>query len=161
MALGWQFCRKMNKINYKISHAKEEDILCHLNECNSLFSPSLSTRVNIEAFAKKIILNAVTFEAWDSESLIGLVSAYFNNDFAYINHVAVAPLYLRKGIARKLVENCISFAIKKNVREIKLEVSKSNEKALTLYFSLGFVHDSLSAHSQILKLNLYEFGERL
>lgn len=128
-------------IYYKIKTANEDEIFSHLWECNNNFIPLLSSRVDIKRFTRKIFENTVTFEAWSTVKLTGLLSAYFNDTVyhtGYINHASVIKEYMGKGIATELLSMCIEYAIELDFTEIKLEVSTNNGDAIRLYRRNGF-----------------------
>ena len=60
-----------------------------------------------------------------------------------ITNVCVREADRRKGIGRKLVERLIGETAKRGVSTWHLEVRQSNESAIRLYESLGFVQDGL------------------
>lgn len=121
--------------------ATEEQIHVHLRECNDNFVPSLSERVNLQDFSRKIFKKSVTFEAWDNADLAGLVSCYFNdinNLTAYINNVSIVKSYMGKGIAKTLLSMCVQYAERNKFNVINLEVQESNNRAIQLYKKVGF-----------------------
>jgi len=127
-------------ITYFTNYATEEDIHLHLLICKNNFIPALDVTVNINEYARKIRNNAVTFEAWHNKILIGLIAAYFNNKNikGYITNVSVHGDYLRKGIASKLMNDCINYGNKIRYKEISLEVNKLNKNAIILYEKFNF-----------------------
>ncbi len=60
----------------------------------------------------------------------------------FIANIAVFPAYRRRGIARALVQA----AQAKPLSRLTLEVRASNEAAIALYRSLGFVEDGVRPH---------------
>ena len=58
----------------------------------------------------------------------------------YINNIAVSPNYRRRGIAVKLLNNIIK---KLNLENIYLEVSRINQKAISLYEKMGFKENGI------------------
>ena len=58
----------------------------------------------------------------------------------YINNIAVSPDYRRRGIAMKLLNNIIK---KLNLENIYLEVSRINQKAISLYEKMGFKENGI------------------
>ena len=58
----------------------------------------------------------------------------------YINNIAVLPNYRRMGIAIKLLNNIIQNL---NIKNIYLEVSKRNSKAISLYEKIGFKENGI------------------
>lgn len=57
----------------------------------------------------------------------------------HITNVAVAKSFRRQGIARKLISHFIKIAKSENLEFMTLEVKASNEAAISLYKSFGFV----------------------
>jgi ribosomal protein S18 acetylase RimI-like enzyme len=128
-------------ITYKTKIATEEEIFLHLKECSCNFIPHLDETVNIQEYSRKIFLNSITFEAWERNSLIGLLAAYLNdneNKVAYITNVSVMREYFGLGIASQLVRMCIDYTILINFSTMLLEVYEANTPALNLYQKYGF-----------------------
>jgi ribosomal protein S18 acetylase RimI-like enzyme len=129
-------------IRYRKNSASCESIIGHLNKCGNDFNPPLYTYVNIEQYAIKIRDNAVTFEAWDENELVGLVAVYFNNlitRVGYITSVSVIEERQRAGIATNLMRKAIEFGKKKDFKELRLELNINNSSAIKLYKKSGFV----------------------
>ena len=116
-----------------------EEILDHLERCDSQFLPALSERVDILSYAAKIRANALTFEAWDGSELVGLVAAYVDriNASCFITSVSVLRGWGRRGIATALLEALVSQTRSLNIETVTLEVSKRSA-ALALYRKLRF-----------------------
>lgn len=132
---------KKNITEYSIDRADFITIHKHLLACNHSFTPSLSTTVNIDEYSKKIRKNAVTFEAWDNNQLVGLVSGYFNDvtsKIGYVTNVSVMVNYQGLGIANMLLVKCINYAKDSEFVKVKLEVHKNNNAAINLYKKFGF-----------------------
>ena len=127
------------QIVYKINTTSADTIFKHLNHCNNQFVPALSTRVSLEAYAKKMVNCAILFEAWADEKLIGMVAMYLNEQKnGYITNVSVYDEYGGKGIAKQIFVNLMEYAKANNISEIKLEVSEINIPAINLYKNFGF-----------------------
>ena len=127
---------------YRTNTATERDVYSHLVECDGNFTPPLSSRVELRAYAKKIATKAVTFEAWEGDVLAGLVAAYFTDRTAgkgYITDVSIVSGCMGKGIAATLLDRCIAYAEKCGYTRIDLEVSADNDRAIRLYQKRGFV----------------------
>jgi len=126
---------------YTTNAATEDEILLHLKECDDNFIPTLSKRLNILEYSKKISKFSVKFESWCDEVLIGLISVYFtdiNNKSGFITNVSVLKEYMGRGIASTLLNMCIEYATKNGIREISLEVNKYNNSAIHLYKKFDF-----------------------
>jgi GNAT superfamily N-acetyltransferase len=145
----------ISTIKYKTKTASEKEIYYHLKECNAHFCPRLDTRVDIAEYSKKIFEKSVTFEAWKSNILIGLVAAYFNdasNHSGYVSTVSLKKEYIGSGIASELMSICIGYARRYNFKEINLEVHKDNIKAIHLYHKFGFLDFSNKDNFILMKL---------
>jgi ribosomal protein S18 acetylase RimI-like enzyme len=131
-----------SNIEYRIKTASYESIVEHLSRSADCFHPPLYTYVDIEKYAKKIFDNAITFESWHCDALVGLVAAYFNNNATkagFITDVSVLKEYQSFGIASELIETAIHFGRDNAFVKLVLEVNVSNRKALKLYEKHGFV----------------------
>lgn len=126
---------------FKIKTAKRQDIYQHLHRVNRLFIPPLENRVDIEKFSDKIFDTAVTFEAWEDEKLIALISSYFNNmadNYGFINNISVEEQYTTQGIATSLMNSCIEYGRNNDFKVLGLEVCIHNIKAIRLYEKFDF-----------------------
>jgi ribosomal protein S18 acetylase RimI-like enzyme len=146
---------------YTINTATEKQILAHLKRCNDNFSPPLNERVVLHEYSNKIFEKSITFEAWEKGSLIGLVSAYFNdkeNRTGFITNVSTNNKYKRRGIATKLLNMCINYAQQHNFAEIDLEVAQNNNTAIQLYEINGFYHYKNGSNCILMKYRVNEKG---
>ena len=57
--------------------------------------------------------------------------------------MGVLPAYRGRGIARQLLEQCISMANGRGIHRIELEARSDNRRALELYSSTGFAVESI------------------
>lgn len=139
-------------ISFKIKKAKQNDVLLHLTNCSDSFVPPLITRINLNDYSEKIFKNAVTFEAWKDDELIGLIAIYFNmeNHYGFITNVSVIKKYSGAGLASELLKMCLEYAINHNSTELKLEVNKDNIIALNFYKKHNFTQISLENDSLIM-----------
>jgi ribosomal protein S18 acetylase RimI-like enzyme len=127
---------------YCLNKASEAELVTHLSVCDSGFVPTLSSRVKIRDYAKKLAGHAVRFEAWLGEELIGLVAAYCNDSSsltAYISNVSVVGTCTGQGVACELLHRCVVYARTLNMEQIELEVGSDNFKAINLYTQVGFI----------------------
>ncbi len=131
-----------SELNFKIKTASCETIIDHLIKCANCFNPPLYTYVDIKEYGKKIFDNAVTFEGWDDNKLVGIIAAYYNNwetKNGYITNVSVLKGYKGFGIASKLLKQTINYGRENGFYQIELEVNINNIKAFKLYEKHGFV----------------------
>lgn len=130
-----------------------EQLKNHLIICSNTFIPSLDSYVNIDDYSKKILKQAILFSEFDNDQLIGLVAAYDNpiEKFGWITNVSVDPNHTKKGIATKLLNQCLQFFKEKNYLNIFLEVFVDNKKAITLYNKQGFIKHKIKENKMVLK----------
>ena len=121
---------KAESLDFKVDACTEKDIRSHLSGCDRRFSPPLSDRVDIGEYSRKLRLNAITFEAWNGESLVGMVAAYIDarGRSCFITNTSVSPEFSRRGVAARA----------EHVETISLEVSKDSHPAIRLYTKFGF-----------------------
>jgi ribosomal protein S18 acetylase RimI-like enzyme len=129
-----------DSLDFKVNACTEEDIRSHLSGCDRRFSPPLSDRVDIGEYSRKLRLSAVTFEAWNGESLVGMVAAYIDTRArsCFITNTSVLAEFSRRGIAAKLLAACLERARAEKVETASLEVSKDSHPAIRLYTKFGF-----------------------
>ena len=101
----------MPAIIYTINQGKVGEILIHLEACDKAFVPPLSHRIDLSAYSEKLVKHATNFEAWNVQKiLVGLVSVYMNDlsmKTAFITSVSVCTEYTGKGIAKRLMAECL------------------------------------------------------
>ena len=59
--------------------------------------------MDLENGSFKIYKNAIRFETWHNQILVGLLSSYFNDTISkkgFINHIAVKCDYKQQGISK-------------------------------------------------------------
>jgi len=126
----------------KQNSASFEELLRFYEETTSLFIPNLYELVeSLNDYVDKLHKNAILLEAYNDNTLVGIVAMYLNDyktKIAFISSVIVSAEYQGKGIAKSLLESVIEMAVSKRFLKIKLEVSKENAKAIKLYNKLGF-----------------------
>ena len=131
----------MNDIRHTTQQTTQSEIYLHLRDVDNSFMPFLSSMMDLENFSFKIYKNAIRFEAWHNQILVGLLSSYFNDTISkegFINHIAVKCDYKQQGISKKLMTICINYAKERGFLSIKLEVSLENQLARKLYEDFGF-----------------------
>lgn len=129
-------------IDFLLNHASAAQIAHHLSCCDADFVPPLSGRIEIRNYAQKIASEAIRFEAWSEATLVGMVAAYCNDrvkSIAYITSASVLRAWMRKGIAVRLVGQCVDYAKASGMRQITLEVAVDNTPAIKLYEKCGFI----------------------
>jgi len=134
----------MKGIEVRINSVSLNTLINFYNE-NDIFNPPLSSQVtSIEEYIMKLKNNAVIFEAWDNNELVGLVAAYLNNyetKIGFITSVIVSQKYQKQGIAKRLLKKAVEFAKDKGFEEFHLKVHRENIGAINLYKKNNFSED--------------------
>jgi ribosomal-protein-alanine N-acetyltransferase len=73
------------------------------------------------------------------ELVAGYIVYWIMFEECHVLNVAVDLPFQRRGLARQMVRKAADEALKKNIHKVLLDVRKSNEAAVALYQSLGFV----------------------
>lgn len=144
-------------ISYSKNLSSMEEIQTHLESVSFSFIPPLNERVDIGEYSKKIYLNAIRFEAWYDESLIGLVACYVNdfvNKIAYVTNVSVDSKMRGQGVAHHLLANLLNDEDLHSFNYVCLEVNRSNVIATSLYRSFGFEQNEIRDQNVIMRLKL-------
>lgn len=87
--------------------------------------------------------DAVYVVARDGDKVLGYCGAYVILNEADINQVAVEPLHRKKGVGGKMLVALLDKLGKAGADAVTLEVRKSNEAAIALYESMGFVTEGI------------------
>ena len=126
--------------DFRVDSSAEESIRAHLLGCDQYFRPPLSARVDLAAYSRKLRDHATTFEAWDGETLAGLVAGYIDAGArsSYITSVSVLPGFAGQGIATRLLGMFVEHVKTGGIEMIGLEVSKTNPAAMQLFAKFGF-----------------------
>ena len=109
-----------------------------IREIDYEFVPSLSTKVDICAWAIKLDLLAINLASLDSLGNIEALLSFYTNEESYITFFAVSKEHRRKGFGSKLLDVCIQECKKEQSSSIKVETWLSNKKATDLYLSKDF-----------------------
>jgi ribosomal protein S18 acetylase RimI-like enzyme/2-polyprenyl-3-methyl-5-hydroxy-6-metoxy-1,4-benzoquinol methylase len=143
-------------VEFCLNQATEAEIADHLLRCDADFVPPLSGRVEIDGYAHKIADKAMRFEAWAEGVLVGLVAAYCNDSercAAYITSVSVLQGWKIRGIASRLMKQCIEHVKEQGFECIELEVDSQNISAAKLYEKMGFIMNRMNDRTAIMHLN--------
>lgn len=120
----------------------KEQVLSFLQEADSDFTPPLSSKLNLEIYAEKMISNAVIVDDISNDNLLRGFAATYANDAnnltAYLTFIGVKSRFRGLGIAKNLLEKTEATLLKKGFIRLRLEVYKGNE-AIKLYEKIGFV----------------------
>jgi ribosomal protein S18 acetylase RimI-like enzyme/SAM-dependent methyltransferase len=147
-------------LRYAVDTASVGQVADHLRSCDAGFVPPLSTRIEIDSYAKKIATHATRFEAWSNGTLVGLVAAYFGDaelSAAHITNVSVWGPWADQGIATRLLQHCVDHGKRSGTRVLTLEVSAGNAAARRLYAKAGFRTIDRQSSGATMRLHLNDW----
>jgi len=72
------------------------------------------------------------------ENVIAVVMGGFDGRRGYVHHLAVDPIYQKKGYGKKLVEDLIGKFRRIGVHKIHLFIEKQNQGVVDFYSNLGW-----------------------
>ncbi len=121
--------------NIKISVMKKQDIQDSINLEKSHNIKILSENI-LESELKNN--NNYFITAKLSNKVVGYAGVSYVLDSADLISIVVDKEHTHMKIATNMLENIISFCNKNNIKEILLEVRKSNMAAQSLYLKFGF-----------------------
>lgn len=111
-----------------------------LNRVDSDFSPSLSSRVNLEQYALKLLKIATVFGVCKQNQLVGAIAVYMNDldtKVAYCPFISILPNSRGQGFSQLLLEVAIAELKSKLFNSLSLTV-RADSPASHLYKKVGF-----------------------
>ena len=149
-------------VEMRVNTASASVIAAHLRRCDNDFVPPLSDRVEIDDYSRKITGRAIRFEGWAVGSLVGLVAAYFDVDrlTAFITTVSVEPEQRKRGLASRLLVDCVAYAQERGYTRVLLEVDRDNRSAIDLYEREGFTMADVSEQTISMQRDIQTIGRQ-
>ncbi len=130
-------------LNIKILTNSDEELICkYLYEIDDIFPVPMSSRVNIESHAKKVLLKGVVIVAEDDGKLVGICLGYANDAFlgrAYMGTLGISEGYRSCGIGSKLIDAFIDYAREKNMTYLGVHAHQDNIRGIKFYQRNGFI----------------------
>lgn len=129
----------MAKFEYTQKKLDESEALNILHKFDSMFSPALSSKVDIDSYSKKLAKFANWVLCMNDSRIIGYIAFYQNTETGidYIPSICVLDTFRHYHIATQM----LSFMMEQaptGIKEIQLECRKNNESALRFYSKNGF-----------------------
>ncbi len=122
-----------------------------MEACDGAFPIRLFERPDREAVIYKIMKYAIFYAAFTTDKKIipiGYVAFYANDKesrTAYISNIGVDAAYQRHHIGSRLMKISLDTAKKNGMEIMRLEVLKTNKKAVSFYRHWGFTFESKGA----------------
>tara|TARA_Y100001970_G_C14091299_1_gene780182 strand:- start:536 stop:958 length:423 start_codon:yes stop_codon:yes gene_type:complete len=113
----------------------------HLSQILEIESKSFDNPWSNQSFLSELRNNVSSNWVFVKDSqLLGYMFGWILASDYHINNIAVRPSCRRKGVAKKMIDNII-FSSK--IKNIYLEVSRLNNRAISLYEKMGFSQNGL------------------
>lgn len=147
-------------IKYSQNTASQDQIIEHLEQSSKYFNPPLDSYVSIPNYGKKIFENAITFEAWDGNILVGLAAVYFNDyssKIGFWTNLSLLREYQKRGIASELTRQLINYAQLNEFLKINLEVKMINKNVYCFHKNQGFEKTGQNNDCFIMTYNIKPF----
>jgi len=133
----------MEEIKYFIFQPGTVDyheFLTYLKETDDLIVPHLSSRVNLEEYAKKVVKNATMFVAKKGSEWIGVEAVYFNEypEFSYNTHLSVKKEYQgNSNVGMDIMLMQRRYLKEHRTKGLRFAIRKSNEALLNYHIKTG------------------------
>ncbi|TQO57143.1 GNAT family N-acetyltransferase [Vibrio cholerae] len=124
-----------------------------LTKVDADFDPPLSLNLDLVEYSKKIASKAILFTRFDDNTLIALCAIYATDKEhlqAYLTLLAVVPEFRGIGLAKDMITEMEVYVLKNGYKSIRLEVYKTNFRALSMYKGLGYEIVEQTDHSYFL-----------
>lgn len=129
----------MEDFSIKKTRLDESAVHDILTRFDTMFSPCLSTNINLEEYAKKLSEYANWIICKRSDETAGYIAFYENVEthIAFITSICVLDTFRKFGVATQMLNDMIK-SLPDTIFEIKLECRKNNSPAINYYNRNGF-----------------------
>ena len=152
--LFFDFIRERSK-NIVIDECKDELLIYDfLKEIDNQLPTSLSNRVNLLEYAKKIVDNAVSLAIKENNKIISCAIFYCNDTdkkAAYLTLLGTLIGNEGKGYASALLNATEKRCMLAGMKKIYLDTDIKNNKAIALYSKRGYVIESIDPKVKMVK----------
>lgn len=143
---------------YKPGELEPERLFDFLNEVDDYLTPTLSSRVNLTDYSKKLANQATNYVAIDNGEIIGLSSCYFNEapEMSFGTYLCVKEEYQKEGgIGIKLISDIIDYCEANGSKGFWCAIRKTNKPLRKMYKILGFTIKSEQTYPNSDVVELY------
>lgn len=118
-----------------------EHVAAFLGSIDDEYDPPVGSQVDLTEYAAKLAEKASVALAVEEGRIVGLAAIYMNDlvdRVSYVPYLGVGRGHRGRGLARRLIEECLRRAAGAGMRRVKLRTWSSNASAVHLYDTLGF-----------------------
>lgn len=133
----------MAKMNISISQFKIEsydDVLALWQQCEGVGLSDADSRESIQAYLDRN--PGMSFVATADGKVVGIVLAGHDGRRGYVHHLAVHPDCRRQGLARQLVDCCLTVLADSGIQKCHIFIFKSNADGIAFWASVGWTSRS-------------------
>ena len=116
------------------------EFLTFLEDTDDLIDPHISTRVNLEDYAKKVTRFATMFVAKKGEEWIGVEAVYFNEypEFSFSTYLCIKEKYQsNSNVGMDLMLMQRRFLKEHHTKGLRFDIRKSNAALLNYHLKTG------------------------
>ncbi len=125
-----------------VSHGELAQLLANLSDA---FTHPLGERVDLGAYAKKLLERAELAVLWCDERPVGLLAIYANDpegQNAYIPLLGIFPSFQGRGLGKVLVSEAIARVRPRGFHYLRLATKTYSARAVRVYEACGFQVDA-------------------
>lgn len=125
----------------RLSRRDAGNLAAFLREVDGDFPVRLSSKVDLDAYARKLLDEGAAFFCFVDGVTCGAIAGYMNDEAtktAYVSVIATSSHARGRGIGLKLLREFESEASRRGMRAVELETHRTNSAALGLYRREGF-----------------------
>jgi len=135
----------------------KQHIVRFMNELDEDFSPKLSDSVDIDLYVEKLLLFSNFVCEFDRNRISALAAFYVNSSekaSAYLSYIGVTKGFRSSGVASRLLLLVESSSKSLGYSALRLEVYKTNSKAISFYCKNLYEVESESSSSFVFRKTL-------
>lgn len=136
----------------------DEKIVEFIQDMDKYFSPSMSERVNLIEYVRKLKEKGIILGTYNKKykvtSLIGFYANNSDSQISFISYLAVDPLYKGRQIATKLILEAMRRSAENGMKKCVVSTWAENKEALNLYNKSGFYESDLNNNNGRLTIYL-------
>src|SRR5690606_17878351 len=133
---------RLNGFFNMIRKATFEEVFSFIGAVDGDFSPSLSEKLDVACYSRKLFENALCFARYEGADICALCAVYANDPekiSAFISFFAVQANLRRTGMAISLLNEVEGNLKRLGFKCINLEVYCNNERAIRFYVKAGYI----------------------
>ena len=116
------------------------DVFALWQQCKGVGLSDADSRESIQAYLDRN--PGMSFVATADGKAVGIILAGHDGRRGYIHHLAVHPDYRRRGLARQLVDRCLTVLADSGIQKCHIFIFNNNADGIAFWKSAGWTHRS-------------------